>query len=140
MQKLRARRDAENGRYGGRKLCRNLFVFGRERSCIEVTSCADTTLRREMMSRVRHSISHNVPQSCPIMQQTRITNSWIRNLFIIHLLLKVRPCKSPSTGGFSRLSHSLCDSYPMSTDKYADLQGDCSAYLRAIIRPICKNM
>jgi len=77
----------------------------------------DTTVRRELLSCVRRSTSHNVPQSCPITQQTRQTNSWIGNVFIIHLLLHVRPCQSPSTGTSSRLSHSLSDSSPMSTDQ-----------------------
>jgi hypothetical protein len=38
---------------------------------------------------VRRSTSHNMLQSCPIMQKSRQTNSSIRNLFIIHLIRHV---------------------------------------------------
>ena len=37
---LRARRDAENGKYGAGKIMQK-SGFGRERCCIEVTSCAE---------------------------------------------------------------------------------------------------
>ena len=132
--KLRARNDAESGRYGGEKLRRSLVVFQRERDYALCRQERHTSACRELTPRVRRSTSHNVLKSCPTMQQTRQTNSWIRNLFIIHLLLQVSALSVTCYRKVLKTVTFCSDSYPISSDQVCSHTQHRLA--RSLFRPI----